>query len=359
MSLTLVEVLRKATREAAILLLHGLGLGKKVDILFESINLNSKEIYTYETHTHDLIGLPYFNSSIEVKGSSIVNDPKTTIVMQGPINHKSDFTKKTVLHYLNTYKSTNLVLSTWENENIDVFAGVLENPMFKSRFTIIQSQKPEYVGISNINLQIVSTQTGIRHAAKNQTKYLLKTRTDQCMFSKLSLQYLESLVEMYPSYDGSTRILSSSQGTFLLRPYGISDMITFGEFDKVSNFWNVNQDMRKISDLPFPEPKTLRNESFNGACEIYLAKWYLESMGIKTNNSLQQSLEAYRDYFLIADNQILDLVWNKYSYRKDKYSRLNQPIRHQEVSHFLWRDLQRNLSAYLVLEPFLDKEGDF
>ena len=38
MSLTLVEVLRKATREASILLLHGLGLGKKVDILFESID---------------------------------------------------------------------------------------------------------------------------------------------------------------------------------------------------------------------------------------------------------------------------------------------------------------------------------
>ena len=176
MSLTLIEVLRKATRKVAILLLHGLGLGKKVDILFESINLNSKEIYTYETHIHDLMGLSHFNSSIEVKGSSIVNDPKTTIVMQGPIDHKSDFTKKTVLHYLNTYKSTNLILSTWEHENIDVFAGVLENPMFESRFTIIQSQKPEYVGINNINLQIVSTQAGIRHAAKNPTKYLLKTR---------------------------------------------------------------------------------------------------------------------------------------------------------------------------------------
>jgi hypothetical protein len=136
-------------------------------------------------------------------------------------------------------------------------------------------------------------------------------------------------------------------------------MITFGEFEEVSNFWNVDQDKRKISDLQFPEPKTLRNESINGACEIYLAKLYLESKGINADNTLQQSLEAYRDYFLIADKQILDLVWNKYSYRKDKYSRLNQPIRHQEMSHFLWKDLQKNLSAYLILESFLDKEDDF
>ena len=50
MSLTLLEVLRKATRKVAILLLHELGLGKKVDILFESINLQSTEFYSYENH---------------------------------------------------------------------------------------------------------------------------------------------------------------------------------------------------------------------------------------------------------------------------------------------------------------------
>jgi hypothetical protein len=136
-------------------------------------------------------------------------------------------------------------------------------------------------------------------------------------------------------------------------------MVTFGEFENVSNFWNVERDERKISDLPFPEAKTLRNESVNGVSEIYLTKRYLESKGIEIDNTLLQSLEAYRDYFLIADNQLLDLIWNKYSFRKDKYSRLNRPIRHQELSHFIWRDLQSNLSSYMILESLLDKEGDF
>jgi hypothetical protein len=356
---TIIEALRKGVRKILVFILNRFGVEKRVDILFESINLKSTQVYSYDTHVHDLTKLPFFNSKLNVNASSIVKDPRTTIVMQGPIDRKSDFTMRTVLHYLNLYENTNIVLSTWEDENLDVFTEVLANPLFKSKLTIVQSHKPKYAGISNINMQIVSTQAGIRHATKNPTKYLLKVRTDQCMFSKLSLHYLESLVEMYPSRDGGSRIASSSQATFLLRPYGLSDMITFGEFKNVSNYWDVELDERQTSDLPFLEANTLRKEAINGVCEIYLAKRYLESKGIEIDNTLLQSLEAYRDHFLIADNQILDLVWNKYSFRKNKYSHLNRPIRHQELSHFIWRDLQSNLSSYLILESLIDKEGYF
>lgn len=355
----LMKLLGNAVRRTVVLILHKMGTKKRVDVIFESINLVSPEVYSYETHRHDLENLPYFNHLNQNRKSSIILDPETTIVMQGPVDQKSDFTLRTTLHYLNTYPNARVILSTWENENISAFTKVLNDPNIKSRFTIVQSPSPEYPGISNINMQIVSTNAGIDYARKDPTKYLLKTRTDQCLFSKLALQYMESLVKNYPRQDGSSRILSSSLSTFLLRPYGLSDMVTFGEFQNVSNYWKVKLDERQVSDLPFPEVRTLRNETVNELCEIYLTKRYLESMGIKIEDSLKQSLEAYRDYFLIADNQILDQVWNKYSHRRSKYSRLNSPIRHQELSHFIWRDLQSNLEPYLELESYMDKEGNF
>ena len=354
-----MKVLRGFIRSTIVLFLNKSGTRKRIDIIFESVNLESIETYSYKTHVPNLTKSAFFNCTTNLGDSAIIREPSTTIVMQGPINRRSNFTLRTVIHYLNTYPNTNLVLSTWENEDVSVFTEVLQNPLLESRFSLVQSQSPGHSGIGNINMQIVSTQAGIRHATEDPTKYLLKTRTDQCMFSKLSLQYMESLVEMYPSRDGGSRIVSSSQATFLLRPYGLSDMITFGEFENVSNYWDVDLDERKIADLPFLEAKTLRNEAINGVCEIYLTKRYLESKGIEIDNTLLQSLEAYRDHFLIADNEILDLVWDKYSFRKDKYSLLNRPIRHQELSHFIWRDLQSNSSSYMILESLLDKEGDF
>ena len=359
MGSSFMKVFRRVIRNPIVFILSGLGTRRRIDVLFESVNLKSTETYTYETHEFNLTTSSSFNNIINPGDSAILREPRTTIVMQGPIDRKSSFTLRTVIHYLNSYPNTNIVLSTWEDEDVSVFTELLQNPVHEQRFNIIQNCKPEYPGIGNINMQIISTQAGIRYASKKPTKYLLKTRTDQCMFSRISLHYMESLVETYLSYDGSSRILSSSQATFLLRPYGLSDMLTFGEFENVSSFWDVALDERKISDLQFPEAKTLRNEAVNGVSEIYLTKRFLESKGVEIDNTLLQSLEAYRDHFLIADNQILDLVWNKYSFRKNKYSRLNRPIRHQELSHFLWKDLQNNLGAYLILESLMDKEGNF
>lgn len=359
MHLKSLTVLRLTFRKILVLALNRLGARRLVDVFFEAINLNSEKLFCYDVHVHNLNNTASLGVSMGKGRRSIIQELNTTVVMQGPIDHKSNFTLKTIMHYLNTYPSVNVILSTWNTEDLSKFTDLMKNSSIRPRFSIVQSQKPDRPGISNINMQIVSTQAGIQYAREKSTQYLLKTRTDQCLFSRHALQYMISLIDQYPVSKGGGRILSSSLGTFLLRPYGLSDMLTFGEFEVVSDYWNVELDWRTVKDLSFPEANTLRDEAVRGVCEIYLVKRHLEKLQVEVDNSLRQSLEIFRDYFVIADSQILEQVWNKYSYRRNKYYYLNSPMRHQELSHHIWRDLQDNISYYLRYESLLDKKGNF
>ena len=80
----------------------------------------------------------------------IKDHAKVGIVIQGPIIPRT--TLQICMFYKKIYPQVQIVLSTWESEDIEPFQRLQDE-----RFAIIGSEKPDVSGPSNINLQITSS----------------------------------------------------------------------------------------------------------------------------------------------------------------------------------------------------------
>ena len=82
---------------------------------------------------------------------------------------------------------------TWDDEvkrNFDVIS--------KLGVSVIFNKKPSDPGFGNINLQLVSTKSGLDFAKLKNLKYCIKTRPD-CRMNKNDIYpYLKALVEIFP-----------------------------------------------------------------------------------------------------------------------------------------------------------------
>jgi hypothetical protein len=87
------------------------------------------------------------------------------IVIQGP----TTYYKKIVEKYKNI---PNVVWSTWENEPIENLNHI------KKYIPLILNQQPSFVGYLNINLQNITTSSGIRYLIENGVTEVLKIRGD-------------------------------------------------------------------------------------------------------------------------------------------------------------------------------------
>ena len=336
-----------------------LKLESKIDTYFNFLNLTSKNYYAYRRFHFSKSAL----ESQDIDGFQIRlrshDSIDTTIVIQGPIVLNNSFTLNVIIKYLQDFSSAKIVLSTWKNQVPNEFR-VLES-LFSAnaRFLIIESELPSNPGISNINLQLESTQAGIRAVMSRPTQYLLKTRTDQCFFNKDTLKILQDLHEKNRKPSGKGRILAPSRGSFLLRPYGVTDMFTFGDFNSVLDYWSAPKDHRPVSTFLSSRGETLMEEARNEVGEIYVCKHYLRNLGYSLSNTVTQSLQIYRDEFLFFDTETIDLIWHKYTANLHKWEHLRYEFRHKEVTHFIWKDLQENMSNYEFLEKYSTQRGAF
>ena len=87
------------------------------------------------------------------------------IVIQGPTNYY----KKIIEHYKHI---PNIVWSTWEDEPIDNLKYI------ENHIPLIVNKKPSFPGYLNINLQVLSTFSGIEYLANNNITEILKIRGD-------------------------------------------------------------------------------------------------------------------------------------------------------------------------------------
>jgi hypothetical protein len=87
------------------------------------------------------------------------------IVIQGPTNHY----KKIIEHYKHI---PNIVWSTWEDEPIDNLKYIENN------IPLIVNKKPSFPGYLNVNLQVLSTFSGIKYLTNNNVTEILKIRGD-------------------------------------------------------------------------------------------------------------------------------------------------------------------------------------
>ena len=280
---------------------------------------------------------PKHSNNISLKDSDVsnVSDENIAIVMQGPLITKDNFTLETLKLYLKFFPSCHIFLSTWETEE-PLLLKLIEDLGIK----VILNKKPSYSGLSNINFQIISTSQGIIEAKNWNCKYVLKTRTDQRIYSKNSINLCYLAIKKFPvlhGYPQKERIVSFNLNSFKYRLYGLSDMINFGHIDDMCKYWCVDCDIRTHEDIG--EAKTLLDFSRQRFAEVYFLTSFLNNIERPIKWTLEDSWNVIREHFIVLDTSSIDLLWKKYTHKE---------FRHENYK--LIHNTQLNFSDWLIFQ---------
>lgn len=294
------------------------------DLLNIIVNIWSSENSEYLTWK----ARPMFSFQLDSK--SIKNDISpfsTALIIQGPIIKDDYFTLNTVMFYKNIFPKCHIILSTWDDYDC------IE---FEEFCTVIKSNKPDKPGMSNINYQLISTSNGLKKARELNCKYVLKTRTDQRIYSKDIDTYFKNLLKTN-LYSGQKLIILNFN-TFKFRLYTPSDMLMFGEIDEMMLFW---------SNLIYSEKshKKLESQILNSkiTCpESYLFLSFLIKKNEKIFWNLNHSIMLIVKYFIIVDKNTVDLFWPKYSNEEDRWKNYKINSIHEEINFLEWLYFNNN-----------------
>jgi hypothetical protein len=271
-----------------------------------------------------------------------VSDPMRTamsaaIVVQGPLRHEEEFTLNTVRLYRRHFPQATVVVSTWDTETPEALA-----PLREAGAIVLTSALPKERGPTNINCQIVSTFAGVEWCRSQGLAYVLKTRTDQRLYSPNVLDYLRTLLETFPVAPGfrqTARIVGVSLDTFKFRYYGLGDHLHFGTTADMHALWSVDLDRRPFVHV---ETQSWHEASMRNVVETYLTTEFLKKAGRPILWTLQDSLEAFADHFCIVDKDDLDLFWPKYEAHKEHRMLAYDAVKNtQELTFRDWLLLHR------------------
>jgi hypothetical protein len=339
-------ILRRMLSRILIVLLQSLPLERLVDPFFRALNLRGKiyatfrkRLFEIRNYSGDLPSLEY-----QFKRSDI------GIILQGPICHRQNFTYLTIVRYLHCFPSAQIVLATWESEKLEKFRKLSSD---FPRLHILELEKPSFPGPFNINYQICSTKAGLSKVQELNLEYVIKSRTDQCLYDVFALDKLRNTLETYPSSLNESRIVFLSFNSFLFRLYGPSDMFQFGKTLQVAKYWDVSFDFREGLD-DFLKPLSLRDYSREEICEVYVCANYLRSLGLKLDFSMSQNLAIFRDLFIVLDASEVDLLWNKYTYDENRWAIEEFPHKNQEWNFAIWVNLDSQMEFLSSYDHFLD-----
>jgi len=260
-----------------------------------------------------------------------------SIVIQGPLIEKNDFTYQTLKLYAAQLPPSSIILSTWENQDQLKLKRISDLGI-----TVCLNKMPEYSGIQNVNFQIASTWSGLIKAKETGARVVLKTRTDQRIYSTSALRLFNDLTLAFPVKETSQkqRLIITSLGTIKYRLYGAGDMLMYGNMDDMLNYWNVDMDTRKIT-VNDAGSYTIKDFSKLRLGEMYFCSKYFEKLGHRLDWTLRQSWELLAAYFCVVDHSSIDLYWPKYDLRNE--FRYNFYIKHS-LQQFTFSDW---LSLYL------------
>jgi hypothetical protein len=283
-----------------------------------------------------------YADSIESLTDKACGAESIAIIVQGPIVEKDGFTLNTLKIYRKRYPRVKIVLSTWK--------GVSES--FVKKLTdldidLLLNEEPTYKGISNINLQIMSTKSGINHAMNNGVEYCLKTRTDQRIYRRDFLGYFMSLLAIFRPNNTlmGNRLVTVSLNTFKYRLYGVTDMFMFGAIDDMWLYWNAEYDSRTLEDIN--HGNTLRDFSKAMLCEVYLNVNFLKKVKFPVDFTIKNYWKSLADLFIVIDKSSIDLFWFKYN-RWDEHGRFAHKgtLAREELMFLDWINMYNDMIIY-------------
>jgi len=168
-----------------------------------------------------------------------------TAVVQGRIFPED--TPRVVFNLLQTSFVNKVIVSCWEGEEFN---------FDDSRVTVVKNTPPEIAGITNRNMQIVSSRGGISGVT---TPYAAKFRSDQI----ISVDSLEMMNRFRLKFESEKRIFVC--GDFSL-PFHPRDHVYWGRTDDVKELFDIPLD-------PIPAPPGEHYDIYVRS-ETYIAQFY-------------------------------------------------------------------------------------
>jgi len=264
------------------------------------------------------------------------NESKIAVVMQGPILPGDDFTRETLKLYQRTFANCQLILSTWEDENL-----ALLNEIERLGVTVVTGPIPGNPGPYNVNCQIDSTLRGLMVAKQSGIRHVLKTRTDMRMTVPNIPDFLVGLLRSFRLQEHlpqRERIIALDLSTRLYAPHHLSDIMMFGCTEDLLEYWSTPL-VEMISD---DAPRKLFGQFVNSFVpEVYLCESYLHRIGYQRQRSIASWWQSLRELFLVIDRPTLGLFWPKYDYTTNQRYGYDDELRNLALCTFRdWLNVQ-------------------
>ena len=259
------------------------------------------------------------------------------IVLQGPLRLPNDFTLETAKLYRRFYPNCEIILSTWENEDEQYTNKFLDLGVHVIRSKILPENLRKF---TSVNQQRETSLAGIKKAKDLGCEYVAKTRTDQRMYSPSAINLLLKMIDLFPLKNdiksAQKRIIACSVGTFRNIPYNISDLFLFGTIYDIERYFLCPIDKRDHEALPPCKNQFSSEYSKNRFGEIWFSTHYLELCGNELTWTKEDSDRLRDDYFVVVDNEMIDLFWDKYTILEYRWRNYSKKIPHDPVTFADW-----------------------
>ena len=162
----------------------------------------------------------------------------TAIVIQGPIAYDNNYTVETFKLYRSIYPNVPIVVSTWQGEATNNFRRECK----ENSIILLENEPPEKRGLGNVNMQLKSSLQGIKYVKENTSaKFVLKTRTDQCINYFSFLIYFKNLLETFPPKDDKlhSRIIFIGSPVHRVWPFYPHDFLAFGYIEDIYKLYDI------------------------------------------------------------------------------------------------------------------------
>ena len=273
----------------------------------------------------------------------------TAIVIQGPIAYDNNYTAETFKLYRSIYPNAPIILSTWKGEaTADFRKTCAENSV-----VLLENDPPEFRGSWNINMQLKSSQQGVKFVRENTAaKFVLKTRTDQRINRFEFLAYFKNLLETFPPKDDKLqrRIIFLGDGTSQFLPFHLCDFFAFGHISDITKLYDApfhrgtdelaytSKNIKRFHkvlglvktkrfpfDYDFHDYPAHKLRKFNRLMcrlrnpEVYIARnFYEKCIGpIDDRKSFEVSWEFTRDYVILVDDEAI--LFENFKYENERY----------------------------------------
>ncbi|MSR70971.1 hypothetical protein EXS62_02950 [Candidatus Kaiserbacteria bacterium] len=282
---------------------------------------------------------PFTSGEYGLHSAPTPNLPAYAVILQGPIAEQNDFTLETLRLYKKIFPDGYLILSTWD----DTPEEILKPFRAEAGIELVLNIKPNNRGYGNFNYQLVSTQGGLRRARELGAAYAMKIRTDQRIYATDTYQFLLGLLDSFPLHTKTVqrrRLIALGINTVQYRPYSLNDQFFFGTIEDMELYWNIPLDLvpKKKATFTLREWVTLR------LVEGYLMTEFLKRIGHTPKDTLADYWDAVGKYFILIDQDMVDLYWCKYKrYREHHDRRYDAVFLSAEIAFRDWVILYKSL----------------